>query len=622
MILKSRRLFYVPERTPDPLAAPAAGLWARDTRFLDPVRVSAGATLAFDIGDSLVCEIDAPAGGAIVTLTADFRDLFEVRGWKAQRRGRLTMPEISAERAVLGYMADDGHLLRSIVITDPGVDIVPVPGGVEVAFRHGGRHRVVITPDLPPGPPPSPHRRTATIHTSHRELDAMLTQSSKDLAGLETEFPDGTLLAAGVPWYVAPFGRDVLIGAWQTLHIDPHGAAAALRALAAMQGRDHDPFTSEQPGKIIHEARYGELARLGEIPQHPYYGSVDSTPLFLMVAAETLAWGNDPALAADLAPAMEAALGWVDTWGDPDGDGLIEYPLEPDPDRVPALVARHEAWKDSADSLHHLDGSEPHGLIASVEVQGYLHRALLSLADLTADRGDQREAAELADRASRLADRVDRAFWMDSEQWYAQALDGRKAQVASVASNAGQLLFSGMVPPDRAATMARRMLRPDLFSGWGLRTLSTAMPHYDPLSYHNGSVWPHDNGIVADGCYLTGHPDPGEAIFAAVIALAAGDSLAELYSGEAGRVPPAAVGGSCRPQAWAAGVAPQLVRSCLGLRPNRDRLLVTPALPSFLDRVEIEGLAFQGTTGDLLVARDGNGYRVESTGLSIEQNEV
>lgn len=211
---------------------------------------------------------------------------------------------------------------------------------------------------------------------------------------------------------------------------------------------------------------------------------------------------------------------------------------------------------------------------------------------------------------------------MDSEQWYAQALDGRKAQVASVASNAGQLLFSGMVPPDRAATMARRMLRPDLFSGWGLRTLSTAMPHYDPLSYHNGSVWPHDNGIVADGCYLTGHPDAGEAIFAAVIALAAGDSLAELYSGEAGRVPPAAVDGSCRPQAWAAGVAPQLVRSCLGLRPNKDRLLVTPALPSFLDRVEIEGLAFQGTTGDLLVARDGNGYRVESTGLSIEQNEV
>lgn len=575
--------------------------------------------MALSIGDHLVGEVDAAAAGVVLTLSADFRDLFEVRGWKAKRRGTVDTPEISAGRAVLGYRAPDGHRLRTIITADSTVTISPVPGGVALALPRPGRYRVAVTPDLPPGPPPSPPRRTATIHTGHEGLDALLTRSAEDLDILETDFPDGTLIAAGMPWYVAPFGRDILNCAWQTVHVEPDRAAAALRALASIQGRQHDPVTAEQPGRIIHEARYGELARLGEIPHHPYYGSVDATPLFLMVAAETLAWGNDADLATDLAPAMEAALEWVGTWGDPDGDGLVEYALEPDPARVPPLVARHQVWKDSRDSLHHIDGSEPAGPIAPVEVQGYVHRALLGLAGLADTRGEADHAAEYRRRARALSDRVNDTFWMEGESWYAQGLDGRKTQVASVASNGAQLLFSGLVPPDRASAMVRRMLRPDMFSGWGVRTLATGMARYDPVSYHNGSVWPHDNGIIADGCYRTGKTDEAEAIFKSMIDLAAGDSLAELYSGEPGELPPVATPEACRPQAWAAGVAPQLVRSCLGLRPSGDTLTIKPALPSFLDRVVIEGLTFQGETGDLVVERDAGGYRIEAVGLPLRR---
>ncbi len=615
MVLKSRSLFYVPEWSLDPAAAQAAGLWARDTRYLEPIRVAGAATVTLSIGDRLVGEVDATAGGVVLNLTADFLDLFEVRGWKAKRRGTVGTSEISAGRAVLGYSAPDGHRLRTIIAVDPTVTISPVSGGVALALPGPGRYRVTVTPDLPPGQPPSPPRRTAAIHTGHESLDDLLARSAEDIDILETEFPDGTLVAAGMPWYVAPFGRDILTCAWQTVHVEPDRAAAALRALASIQGRQHDSVTAEQPGRIIHEARYGELARLGEIPHRPYYGSVDATPLFLMVAAETLAWGNDPDLATDLAPAMEAALEWVDTWGDPDGDGLVEYVLEPDPARVPPLVARHQVWKDSRDSLHHIDGSEPAGPIAAVEVQGYVHRALLALADLTMVRGEPDLATEYHRRALVLSNRVNDAFWIEGESWYAQALDGHKTRVASVASNGAQLLFSGLVPLDRASAMARRMLQPDMFSGWGVRTLSTGMARYDPVSYHNGSVWPHDNGIIADGCYRTGQTDAAEAIFRSVIDLAAGDSLAELYSGEPGELPPVATPDACRPQAWAAGVTPQLVRSCLGLRPSGDALTVNPALPSFLDRVVIEGLTFQGETGDLVVERGAGGYRVEALGL-------
>lgn len=617
MILKSRRLFYVPES--DPAAAPAAGLWARDTRFLDPIQVAGAATVALSIEDRLVGEVDAATTGVVLTLTADFRDVFEVRGWKAKRRGTVDTAEVSTGRAVLGYTAPDGHRLRTVIEVDPVVAISPVSGGVALAFPGPGRYRVTVTPDFPPGQPPRPPRRTAVIHTGHERLDTLLARSAEDINLLDTEFPDGTLVAAGMPWYVAPFGRDILTCAWQTVHVEPDRASAALRALASIQGRHHDHATAEQPGRIIHEARYGELARLGEIPHRPYYGSVDATPLFLMVGAETLAWGNDAELSADLAPAMAAALDWVDAWGDPDGDSLVEYTLEPDPARVPPLVARHQVWKDSRDSLHHIDGSEPAGPIAAVEVQGYVHRALLALADLAIARDEPDLAAEYSRRARALSARVNDAFWIESESWYAQALDGRKERVAAVASNGAQLLFSGLVPPERAAAMARRMLRPDLFSGWGVRTLATGMARYDPASYHNGSVWPHDNGIIADGCYSTGQHQTGEAIFSAMIELAAGDSMAELYSGQPGDTPPDSVPGACRPQAWAAGVMPQLVRSCLGLRPSRDGLGLNPALPSFLDRVVIEGLTFQGETGDLVVERDAGGYRVDAPGMSVER---
>lgn len=638
MILKSHRLFYVPEWHPDPVNALAAGLWYRDTRFLDAVRVEGAGkpavlefeprrmvvrqgqvVITFVLGDSLKLVVDVEAGEAGLVLTADFRDLFELRGWTAASRGEVLPPEIG-DPTELVYRARDGHMLSTSIAASPALRHRRVPNGVVLLIPEPGRYSVEITPE-----PGAPSRRRparpapASVTTSSLALNRLLARSADDLATLETAFPDGTLPAAGAPWYVAPFGRDALMAAWQTLHLDPQAAAATLRTLAALQGRATDPDTGEQPGKIIHEARYGELARLGEIAQRPYYGSVDATSLFLMVAAETIAWGGVAGLADELSPAIDAALGWVTDEGDPDQDGLVEYPL-PGVEVTPLLTARHQAWKDSDDSLHLPDGSEPQGPIAPVEAQAYTYRALRSLLDLTRGRGDVESAARLNEGTGELARRVNEAFWLENDGWYAQALDGDKRPVASIASNGAQLLFSGMVPSARSERMVARLFQPDLWSGWGVRTLGAGMPFYDPLSYHNGSVWPHDNGIIADGCYRTGHTRAGEAIFRAMLSLADSSpdgSMAELYSGVSTDSPPVQVPGSCRPQAWAAGTLPQILRSCLGLRPSGDVLVVAPALPSFLNRVEIEGMRALGSTGDLLVERDGRGYRVESVGLPV-----
>lgn len=637
MILKSRRLFYVPAWHPDPVNAVAAGLWFRDTRFLDGVRVDVAgatpeaemlaverdrtvtrhgpATITLTLGDTMSIELTVESGPARILLSADFKDIFELRGWVARGRGQVLRPEVG-DGIHLGYRARDGHRLSTSITHTGELEIVPTAEGVSLLAPGPGTYRIEVTPGaLPAVGPPRPV--SARISTDNPTLDRLMRQGVDDLLSLETEFPDGVMPAAGLPWYMAPFGRDALIVSWQTLHLDPWRAAACLRTLASLQGRKVDPATGEEPGKIIHEARYGELARLGEIPHRPYYGSVDSTPLFLMVAADTIAWGAEPGLARELAPAIDAAVEWVTGWGDPDGDGLIEYPLR-DLSQVPPLVARHQSWKDSTDSLHYPDGTEPEGPIAPVEVQGYAHRALRTFAAIARADGDIDRAGDLEAKAEALAGRINGAYWLGD--WYAQALDGARRPVDAISSNGAQLLFSGAVPPDRAESMVERMLRPDLWSGWGVRTLGTGMADYDPLSYHNGSVWPHDNGIIADGCYLTGHPEAGEEIFEAMLGLAASHpdgSPAELYSGEAGDAPPSPVPGSCRPQAWAAGTIPQILRSSLGLRVAGDTLVLSPALPSFIDRVIVEGVTALGTTGDLRVERDGSGYRVESEGLPV-----
>jgi glycogen debranching enzyme len=482
-----------------------------------------------------------------------------------------------------------------------------------------GTGRTVGSVAVPPG------SRTR-ITTDNADFNSLLQRSIEDLEALQTRFPDGECPAAGVPWYVAPFGRDSLITGWQTLHLDPARAIGTLRMLGRLQGQRYDPVTGEQPGKIIHEARYGELARLKEIPHRPYYGTVDATSLFLLMSAETVAWTGDADLFDELRPAIESALRWVDETGDPDGDGLIEYWMESDPASLQPLTARHHSWKDSDDSLHHPDGREPSGHIAPVEAQGYTYAALTRLAGVAAAIGETALATDIRSKAAALDKRVNGAFWMEGEGYYAQALDGGKDQVSSISSNPGQLLFTGIVPPARARAVVERISRPDMDSGWGIRTLSSAMATYDPASYHNGSVWPHDNSLIADGCYRTGHVAMGNRLFRALFeaGMASPDGrLAELYCGHdrASESPhvPTPYPQACSPQAWAAGVYPSLIRSALGLRvdPGEGALLVSPSLPPFLGAVEIEDLRVLGTTGSVAVRRRGDSLITESSGIEI-----
>jgi glycogen debranching enzyme len=683
-ILKGRRCFFIGHWSTEPGVREAEGLFAGDTRHLNRIDLvvdghtltasqtgedrlrsltlrmahahgpgPVSATATFSLGDVLEVthQLTNETGNlveadVVVAAEADFRDLFELRGVVPRSRGHLLEPTWGGGVCRLGYQARDLHRLSTRLRFDPAPRSVESrPGGdpwdttgiaahYRVAIPAGASWSVTTTvqPDVvgpvrvPAGECHSPSPSRAAVTTDNPEFDYLLARSLSDLDALVTVFPEGEIPAAGIPWYVAPFGRDSLISCWQTLHLDPHRAAETLRMLARLQGRRSDPVTGEQPGKIIHEARYGELARLGEIPHRPYYGTVDATPLYLMLAAETVAWTGDDLLLEELRPTIDSALSWIDNYGDADGDGLVDYWLEPDPGRVPALTARHQSWKDSDDSLHHPDGREPHGHVAPVEVQGYTYLALTRLADVLMGRGEIESAAQLRTRAAALKERVEESFWIEEEGYYAQALDGDGRQIGAISSNPGHLLSTGLVASDRARALVERMARPDLDSGWGIRTLSSKMAAYDPASYHNGSVWPHDNHLIADGCYRTGHVAMANRIFSAMFEAGAASPdgrLDELYCGDdretSASTSPVRYLRACRPQAWAAGVYPGLIRSALGLwvDPIEGVLLVSPALPAFLGEVEIDGLTVRGATGSVAVRRRGDGLMVESTGIAV-----
>ncbi|MDQ3694606.1 MAG: amylo-alpha-1,6-glucosidase [Chloroflexota bacterium] len=598
-------------------------------------------------------------------LSADFRDLFEIRGFpRSTRAGNYSISATRPNAIVFTYVNRTGVSTMMVVgfsqdaaTTDtrpgrraddgepeallPGLDepvghaSLPLPPSATVSFATplaGGATReltMTITPvptaggpfSVATGPPEREAPRTATVTTDHPGFNRVLGRAAADLAMLQTSFPEGALPAAGIPWFVAPFGRDSLIVGLQTLHLAPARAAATLRVLASMQGERIDPFREEEPGKILHEVRYGEMARLAEIPHTPYYGSVDATPLFILLFAETVAWTGDEALYAGLLPNIERALTWIEQCGDRDGDGLVEYRTG----TADGVRIVHQGWKDSHDSLHHPDGRPAAtGEIALIEVQGYVFAAYRRLADVAATMGNPGWAAHLRNRAEAVRRTVEECFWLDALGFYAQALDGDKTPVATINSNAGHLLYTGLPTPERAAMVASRLRQPDLDSGWGIRTLSSTMPSYNPMSYHNGSVWPHDNSLIAAGLHSYGHADDANRIASALVAAAETDPLArlpELYCGfaraeEAARLAPVAYPVSCSPQAWAAAASQLLVRSMLGLRIDvaAGSLLVEPALPPWLNEVTIHDLEVLGQRCSLAVRRSGDAYAIASEG--------
>ena len=553
---------------------------------------------------------------------ADFADVFEVRGLTRARRGERRPPQRDGATVRLAYQGLDGVARVTHVTFDPAPDeLTPGRARYRLTLPPGARAEVSVTVSATaddPRPPAVPgfgelvrRRREEERQRSARATRAVtatgrfnqwLDQARRDLHMLLTETAEGSVPYAGIPWFVAPFGRDSLLAALQMLPYEPDVARGTLRFLARHQGRTHDAFTEEAPGRILHEYRRGEMAACREIAFIPYYGSVDATPLFAMLTAEYLRWTGDHAFALELWPALERALHWM--IGET-GDGYLAYQC-----RAPLGLA-NQGWKDSHDAIMHASGDEAVAPIAVVEAQGYAYAALLGGAEVADALERPEPAAMLRARAEALRERFERDFWQDDLGFYALALDRDGAPCRVVTTNPGHCLWTGCVSPARAALVARHAMADDVFSGWGLRTLRVGERLFNPMSYHNGSVWPHDTAIVAAGLRRYGHRREFLRLATALFEAARHYEqmrLPELFCGFA-RVPdvgPTRYPVACSPQAWAAGVPFMLLGSMLGLAPdaraNRLRL-VDPVLPDWLDWVELRGLRVRDSRFDLRVSR-------------------
>jgi len=573
---------------------------------------------------------------------ASFEDMFAVRGYRGQTRTADASPvEIIPNGIRFSRLGRDAVRRTTDVTMRPAPDAIA--GRTFVLERELGPQEIVtyelaIVPrEDGAGAAPAPRdfdealdalnaryrkflRSCAAYTTSSESLDdGLVLRSALDLRALIDEEDTGPYVTAGIPWYAVPFGRDGIIAAYQTLAWNPDIARGTLRLLAKHQGTKVDAFTEEEPGKILHELRRGELARLGEVPHRPYYGTVDATPLFAMLFAETVKWTGDRVLWRELLPAAERALAWCDTYGDRDQDGYIEYGASPSD-------LRNHGWKDSANSLSDPNGAPAALPAALVEAQAYVYAAKCGLADLYALDGDTVRAATLRAQAAALAERFDRDFWMENEGCYAQALDGNKKQVPAVTSNAGHALWCGIARPDRARRVVERLMAPDMFSGWGVRTLSSTYPTFNPMSYHNGSVWPHDNSLIAQGFVRYGFREEANAIIEALIEAGKrfpNARLPELFCGFNRDLRfssrPADYLVSCIPQAWSAGMVFLCLRSLLGLEPDleRRRVLVDPALPVWLDRIDVQHLRAYDSTISFRVRRRGRTVSVTGGGSRV-----
>ncbi len=564
-------------------------------------------------------------------LAADFADVFEVRGADHRAaRGHALAPKSTPRGLLLAYVGEDEQFRETVVEFDPQPEAIAFDGQRArvtwpVTLKPGRATSVLLTAEPSLGGKRRARRRLettiahlqraqreweagcTTVETDNELFDKFVAASLRDLHALMTPAPGGEIVAAGVPWYVATFGRDSLLTAQQTLMLNPEIARNTLLVLAQLQARSDDPWRDAEPGKILHELRSGELAGAGIVPHTPYYGSVDATPLFIILAAAYHRWTGDIETLARLRPALDAAIGWIDRYGDRDGDGFVEYER-----RSPGGL-RNQGWKDSGDSVMHADGTLAEGPIALVEVQGYVYLAKQRIADVYDALGAADVAATLRDQADALRAAFNEAFWDPDEGTFVLALDGHKRQVRSVTSNPGHCLYCGIVSPERAAALAERLMAPDMFSGWGIRTLSSHSPAFNPMSYHNGSVWPHDNAVLAAGLKRYGFHDATERIASALCDVAAGARdfrLPELYCGfdrlEASA--PVAYPVACIPQAWAAAAPFMLLQAMLGVSAHSGGSTLTvnkPMLPGWLERVELRDLRVADSRVSLAFKRDG-----------------
>jgi glycogen debranching enzyme len=568
---------------------------------------------------------------------ADFADLFEVRGEKRSRRGRLSSKRCSNAAVELHYSGLD-RIERVARLTFEPTPTFLDGGGArfELSLKPGEATRLIVRIACDDGAADSASDsglgrrfysslraareamrassgRAASFDSSNSLFNELARRSVADLYMLVTDTEHGPYPFAGIPWFSTVFGRDGIITALFALWIDPIIAKGVLKFLAATQATEVDRERDAEPGKILHEMRDGEMARLGEVPFSRYYGSVDATPLFVMLMGEYFQRTGDLETMRALWPNVEAALRWCDGWGDPDGDGFVEYHRK----NTNGLV--NQGWKDSQDAIFHADGRLAEGPIALCEVQGYVYAAKQHAAALAQALGRQHRAVELRRQAETLRGRFEDAFWCEELSTYALALDGAKNRCQVVASNAGHALLTGIAAPDRARRVAETLLGMACFSGWGVRTVAVSAARYNPMSYHNGSVWPHDNALIALGFDRYGLKSGVLRIFTALFEAAAYMDLRrlpELFCGFPWRKlnAPTLYPVACSPQAWASASAFALVQACLGLRfdyASGAIRLDHPVLPDFLEVLHLRGLQGSRGVADLLLRRQGGEIAID-----------
>jgi glycogen debranching enzyme len=562
---------------------------------------------------------------------SDFADIFEVRGYNPAERGKRMRPVAgkNGRSLFLAYRCLDGTLLETIIeffglrpdlITEEDGEVI---FKMALAPRETKEFQICVSTQLEGKMLSGETRKTgyaearrgadlryrdwcnrrATIRTNHELFDLAIERAYRDIYILRQPTPKGYGLGAGIPWYCAIFGRDSAITAWQIVPFMPEIAKECIEVLAAYQGQRDDPYKDEQPGRIMHELRLGEMARTKQVPHSPYYGTIDATQLWLYVFGQYISWSGDLDLARSLWPNIKAALGWLERNLE---SGYLTYQSGHD------KALTNQGWKDSGDSVMHPDGKLAEAPIALCEPQAYLYACWQEVAKVARLIGYDPVATKLEADAASLKERFQRDFWMEEEKFLALALDKNMKRVEVISSNPGHCLFTGILDDDKAQHIANRLMSQEMQSGWGIRTLSKSTIAYNPMSYHNGSVWPHDNAIIAEGFRTIGRPQDAHAIMLELLEISQFEPdfrLPELVCGfdRNGSYRPIDYPVSCSPQAWAAGAVFQLIKACVNLKPdgvNNTLRIVDPCLPDWLGRVEMRGLRVGSAVIDLAFTTD------------------
>jgi glycogen debranching enzyme len=563
-----------------------------------------------------------------IRMDADFSDIFEVRGTTRERKGKKLQPQTGDAQISFSYLGLDN------VTRKTNVSFTPKPSNIrhqtaeyeislfpkqEIELEISAQF--ILDEEIPESLSFEEARNAmnarmertrqycADIHTSNGQFNDWINRSKSDLITITAQTPYGLYPHAGIPWYSTPFGRDGIITAMECLWVEPELAKGVLNYLAATQAKDFNDFQDAEPGKIFHETRGGEMAALGEIPFKLYYGTIDATPLFISLAGAYLERTNDLVTLRKIWPNIEKAIYWIDHYGDIDGDGFVEYKTKS------SKGLTNQGWKDSQDAIFYEDGRLAEEPIALCEVQGYVYDAKMRASEIAMVLGHSKTAERLEHEAVELKKNFNEKFWSEDKHIYVLALDGKKQPCNVASSNAGHCLFSGIATPERARLVSKTLLSSKMFSGWGIRTIATDEARYNPMSYHNGSIWPHDNAMIAYGFSRYDLMNEIAQVMAGTFDTASyddGQRLPELFCGfdrEKGQGP-TSYPVACSPQAWSVGAVFMLLQACLGMKINAARKTITfchPVLPSFLKEITITNLRLNNKQVILQIRRSNEG---------------